>query len=367
LGISEELVVTIAIGVVIAMLSYLLVDARALVGAVRTAARPVGLAALIVVVLASPLLIEQLFVGDFIHMHNSPWRATINDYLLPSGNTVLRGFGRANLNVGGAEDGVYVGPVLLAVLVCGVLLSVRDRLVRCAVITVGVLVVLSFGDIRVLGIAFPWHYLQRLPGLSAALPIRLSFASWFVIAWLIARWIDRLHATASAGSRSRRVAAVAGIAAVAGALVTLVPKAVGASTLVPVPQVLVHPPSGVPRGSPVLLLPPATPHDALAMYFQQAADFSFVMPSGYAYRNGAKDGTLWAPQTPLERLSESPKRARPTDLPNARAELARLHYREIVVVEGLPGSTQSRELATRLAGRPPDRIDSQTWVWLLPG
>jgi hypothetical protein len=123
----------------------------------------------------------------------------------------------------------------------------------------------------------------------------------------------------------------------------------------------------VPNGSPVLLLPSATPRDSVGMYFQQAANFRFVMPSGYAYRKNIDKGTLWAPQTPLERIAELPSRARPADLVDARAELARLHYRAVVVVRGLPGSQSSRDFAKLLLGRPPDQVDDQTWVWLLPG
>jgi cell shape-determining protein MreD len=366
-GISQELVVITAIGIALALLAYLLVDARALWRAARAALRPMGIAILVTLVGASPLLIEQFVVGEFIHMHNAVWRATVNDYLLPSGNTIVRGFGHGHLNIGSGEDGVYLGPVLLAVLVGGVLISARDRLIRCAVVALAVLVALSFGDIQVMGIHYPWHYVEHLPGLSAVLPVRLSFASWLVIAWLVARWIDRLHASVVAPPRLRRLAAVAGFAALAGALVTIVPNSVNASALPPVPTVLTHPPASVPNGSPVLLLPSATPRDSVGMYFQQAANFRFVMPSGYAYRKNIDKGTLWAPQTPLERIAELPSRARPADLVDARAELARLHYRAVVVVHGLPGSQSSRDFAKLLLGRPPDQVDDQTWVWLLPG
>jgi hypothetical protein len=366
-GISEELIVLTAIGVELALVGYLLVDARGVWVALRSAVRPIGIAVVAALVVASPLLIEQLVVGDFIHMHNAVWRATVTDYLRPSGNTVVRGFGHGHLNIGSGEDGVYLGPVLLAVLVGGVLISARDRLVRCAVVALAVLVALSFGDIEVMGINLPWHYLQHLPGLSAVLPVRLSFASWLVIGWLIAHWLDRLRGSIVAPARSRRIVAVAGIAALAGALATIVPNAVDVTTLPSVPRALTHPPAGVPAGSPVLLLPAATPHDAVAMYFQQAANFRFVMPSGYGYRKSIDQGTLWAPQTPLERMSELPSRVNSADLANARDELARRRYREVVVVSGLPDSQRSRDFATLLIGRPPDQVDDQTSVWLLPG
>ncbi|MDT4937710.1 MAG: hypothetical protein QOG80_1381 [Pseudonocardiales bacterium] len=362
LGISEELVVIIAIAVLVAMLAYLSIDAGALMRAVRQAGRPVGLAIVVALAVAAPLLIEQMVVTGLVPLRNFRWRATVVDYLWTGGNQALTIGHRGHLNVGVSEDGVYLGIVLITVLVAGIAVSRRDRVVRCAALTLAALVLLSVGDIRVFGIPLPWHYLSRVPGLAATLPIRFSFATWFVVAWLIGRWLDRSAAAVRQGPPARRAGAALAVAAIGAAVLTIVPHTISAVPVPHVPRYLATTHDELPPGSLVLLLPTATPQDTSAMYLQQAADFRFVMPGGYAYR---ANGTLWPRQTPLLRMAELLDDNGAVPLDEARAELARLPYRAIVVVDGLPSTPRLIALATQLTGRPADRAVGGVALWLL--
>jgi hypothetical protein len=366
LGISEELLAIVGIATVAALLAYLTVDARALGRALRESAPWLCAAALVMLVVASPLLVEQFVVSGSYPMQNMVWRATVNDYLWPGpSNQALHLFRVGGHNVGDAEDGAYAGVALLTVVCVGLLLTWRDRLVRCAAVTGAVLVLLSFGDIHALGIALPWHYLGRLGLFSSILPIRFCFALWFVAAWLIARWLAALLREArTAPSGSVRVMPVLGIGAVALALLTLVPRFLPATHLPNAPRFLTQAHRGLPAGSPIVLLPSSTPHDALPMYFMQQADFRYSEPGGYAYRRSGSGSTLWAGSTPLVDFIQH-RGSHAANLDAARAELATVGYRAVVVVQGLPGTATSMRQAEELTGRPPDSITGGVAFWRL--
>ena len=366
-GISEELIVITASAVVVAMLSYLVVDARALWAAVRASARSIGLAVLVMLVAASPLLVMQFLVGDVIRLDNSTWQATVDQYLWPTGNQAWLLFLHPSLRHGGAENAAYIGVLMLIVLGVGILLSWRDRLVRCALIVGVVLVLATFGSKRWHGIPVPWNYIERMPGFTAVLPLRFGFAVWFVIAWLLARFVDRLASLLRAADVRARVAAGVALAAVVVGLVTWVPRWNVATALPRLPHYLAGPHRELPRGSLILLLPASVPTDASGMYVQQEAGFWFVQPTGYAYRNGAHGGTLFPPGTPLVQIAERPGHVTQQGVDLGLAELRRMHYRAVVVIDGLATTRANIGFAERLLGRRPDINGHGDFVWLLPG
>jgi hypothetical protein len=365
MGVSEELAVIVVVAVVIFMLCYLMVDARALARAARDAAAPMGIAVGTTLVLAGPLLVTQFHSGAALHLNNTLWHAYPDQYLWPSGNQAWLLFLHPHARLGGAEDSAYIGVLMIAVLIVGVLLSLRDRLVICAALTALVLTTLTFGDKKWHGIPLPWNALHHLPGFEAILPLRFAFAWWIVIAWLLARFLDRLFAAVRTHDAVRRAFAVVALAVIAVGLVTWMPRWNVATRLPHVPRYLTSAHSELPHGSLVLLLPGANPNDASGMYVQAEADFRFAMPFGYAYRKGKPIPSLWPPQTPLVQLALQPRRTDQRGLDLARAELARNHYRAVVVIGGRPRTRDCAGLAQRLLGRGPDIISGDSLVWLL--
>lgn len=372
-GISEELIVIVAIGVAVAMLTALVVERARVLRSVRAALVPFALAVAVFAVTASPLLVHQLFLSPHVPFPGSWWSANAGDYLLPLPRYLLDPGWTHYSRLGGAENGAYLGVVLLAVLVAGVAMTWRDRTVRIAAVTLVVLVVLSLGALGPGGVWLPWHLVTDWPVLRSVLPVRFSFASWFVIAWLLARWTDRLlpepSTTRPAPSRDRRAVAIGVIVL---ALVTLAPRAIGTYPL-PARASFFTSAEGralVPSGSAVLLLPSPTNHDASGMYYQAQADFRFDLPGGYALRKDGRGSSYGPPASPLVRLSaQAFENARPAfevaEVDAGRAQLAGERYRAIVVVDTARNAPAYLDLAERLTGRAADRVRGGVHVWLL--
>ena len=377
-GISEELLLITVIAALVAVGWALITAAAETASALRRAAAPFGLAVAVFLVAASPLLVHQLFLSTDVGLRATHWRALIGDYLAPLWGQAVTPRWPHLTYLGGAEDGVYVGVVLLPVLLIGIALTARrDRLVRLAAVVLAVMVVFTFGDAHPLGVAMPWHWLGRLPVLRSILPGRFSLASWLVIAWLISRWLGPLLTVATkrreAGARSdagTRPAAVLALVAIAAGLLTIVPRHVAASRLPDAPffrdgrQLSAM----LPPGAPVYLLPSATFNDASGMYLQQLADFRFAQPGGYALRPDRGGAAYGPPATPLTTLAKLSAQGNPQPadlLSQARTQLRAEHYRAIVVVQHQRASARVDRLARTIAGRGPDRVTGGVEIWLL--
>jgi hypothetical protein len=362
-GISEELILITCVGVLLAFLCYLALGPAPRLAAwrhLRAAGRTLGLAIAVFVVAAGPLLVDQLFLARTVPLDAAHWHAVGGDYLDSLGRQVF-GFGGPHTTlVGGAEDGVYLGPVLLTVLGAAALVSAaRDRLSRVAVVTAAALAVLTFG------VSGPWGLVGNLPVLRSILPVRFSFAMFLVLAWLVARWLDQLAALARTSS-SRRWAGRAGAVALAAALVTLFPAGVGATPL-PVASSFFnsHLAAAIGDAGPVLLLPVPGPHDASGMYYQAQSHFSFAQPGGYALRPDGTGAAYGPPATPLVSVGTAIGRPAAGMLDSARRELAKQRYAAIIVVDSAPDATRLAALARRLTGRGPDLSVGGVRIWLL--
>ncbi|MEP7019154.1 MAG: hypothetical protein ABI808_00775 [Pseudonocardiales bacterium] len=369
-GISEELILITALAMAIPLACSAVVFGRRLWELVQSS-WPAMLGTLGVFLLAaSPLLVSQLFLSKHVELHSAHWRATLGDYVVPMHGQLLDPNWTHFTYVGGAENGVYLGVVLLAVLVVGIITSARrDRRVRAAAATLAGLAVLTFGESRPLGLPLPWRALSHLPALTSILPVRFSFAAYLVVAWLLAHWLDALLITARGRWRTSPAVLVA-MAAVVAAVVTIVPFQVGAG---PVPANVSFFTTGQSqalfgRDVAILLLPAATFGDASGMYYQMQADFSFTQPGGYALRPENNHAEYGPPDSPLVRLAAAASlgRTQSEDVAAGRRQLAAEHYRGIVVVRDAPGSASLIRLAEQLTGRPADRATGGVEVWLLP-
>lgn len=372
-GISEELILITAIGMLLALIVAAALNWTALSAALRSSWRAFALAVMVFVLVAAPLLVDQLFLSAHVPLHAGIYRADVGDYLVPLHRQLIDP-NRPHLTyLGGAEDGVYLGALLIAVLVTGVALTVaRDRAVRVAALTLSVLVLLTFGDSGPGGIAMPWRLFSRLPLLTSVLPARFSFVSWLLIAWLVSRWIDQLRRRPD--EQRGRVTAWRGLAllGVALALVPVVPRMVSAG---PVPTPVAFFTSGQVRsalheGAPVLLLPTAGPGDVTGMYYQQQADFRFSQPGGYALRAAHDNAAYGPPDSALIRLtvrdaSGAVLAADPDAILAGRRQLSAQHYQAIIVVRAAPDAARLAALAQLLAGGAPDQSVGGVWIWHL--
>ncbi len=366
-GIDEELLLVLGIGAVLALAAAARGGRSTLLPAVRRAITPLGMAVGVFLLVASPLLVHQLLLSPHVPLRMSWWGASARDYLVPPGLQQWSPW-HAHSRLGGAESGVDVGPLVAAVLVVGLALTVRQVAVRVAGLTLVGLVVLSMGTTGPFGVPLPWRAVADLPVFMSMLPARLSAASWLVIAWLLARWTDALagRATAAGPTRSRVTAAVAAVAVVVGLVVTFAPRQIGASAL---PDVSYADSAAlrqdVPRHAPVVVLPMAFWGDASSMYLQQQADFRFSQPGAYALRPDGHNPSYGPYDTPLARLAidSGPYRPRPDDVAAARSELG--GYRGVIVMLGLPTTPRMLRLSAQLTGRPADRCARGVCVWRL--
>jgi len=157
-------------------------------GFVKGAAVAVGVAG---VLLAYPLWYQ--FDGPRSYT-GFPWPvaffgANQHSYVLTSQFTVS---GSAATDLGlvanVTEESAFVGVPLLALALAAALWLVRDQAVRTVASATAVVIVLSFG------LTGPWKYLYTLPGFSQALPIRLSFAVFPLLAYLLVKGLRRIGA-----------------------------------------------------------------------------------------------------------------------------------------------------------------------------
>ena len=372
LGISEELVLLAVVGSLAALVFALCVLPRPSVAALRTSWRGALLAVVVFLVSASPLLVSQLLLAPTVTVDTSRFRAVGSDYVVASPRQLITP-GQAHQSfLGVAEYSVYLGWALIAVLVVGIVLTVgRDRPVRIATGTLLVLVLLTFGTNGIPHLWLPWRLLVRLPALESVIPARFAFASFFVVAWLLARWADRLLTRRRVvPARPDRVVATAALVALVVCLVPLLPRNVPRYPL-PV-SVSFFSSAGeralLPVGAPVLLLPSS---DARGMYYQQQANFRFRQSGGYALLPPSSAATTGATQI----VDQLGVRARDVknwnvadeSISSGRTALCELHLAAILVVGAAPEAGRLVDLAEGLTGRPADEVDGGVSVWLLPG
>jgi hypothetical protein len=376
-GISEEVLIILAIGVLAAAIAAAVVMPRRTAAAVRHAIIPLFAAAALFCVLAAPMLLNQLLFARHVVLQSQRFHAVVDDYVYSTTQQIWSTAGGHYSKLGGAEDGVYVGWGLLVALVLAIALTWRrDRLVRVAAIAAVILVALTFGTDGIPHVWLPWRLLTRVADLRSVLPARIALGTFLVIAWLLSRWIDQLWdrarprvADPQVSERGRAIAAITALILVLIPLLTLTPRALGTSALPPsVPffgSRAEH--RLIPANAPVLLLPMPWPGDARAMYYQQLDNFHFEQPGGYALLPAGQDN---GDADILRRLVAGPPGAHArgeaaTALAEGRDALRHLHPKAIIVVLSAPNSRWFSTLAQRLTGRAPDLSSSGVAVWLL--
>jgi hypothetical protein len=292
--ISEELLVDSAIAS--ALMVAVLVASRpsASLHRLRSALAGLGVAAGIFLVICGHALWIQ-FHGP-LSEHGSPWTPSqfgnrLADFVTAPDNVLFHGdwaqFLARTLQFR-AEYFAYVGwPLLAAVLAAGVFFW-RDLRIRMAAVSFAVLELCSLGGHaitvggwRVSGDLLPWHWLLYVPVVNQALSNRLSILADGAAAVVLAFAVDRIVGAVRSADGRRRLALAAG-AAVAAVLVILplLPTAVPASSVLPVPSgwstvmARLH----LRAGAPVLVLPLS---GVQTMEWQAVTGEAFSVVGGY--------------------------------------------------------------------------------------
>lgn len=234
----------------------------------------------------------------------------------------------------------------------------RDARVRTTLLVALTTGVASLGPVLTVdgvptGVALPWTLVDGLPGFEHVLTSRFALYTAGLVGAGLAFALHRALAEPA-------VVRVAGLAAVAVALVPLVPVALQGRDAPAVPEFFTAPAVGVADcpGS-VLVLPFPAPTATDAMAWQQAAGMSFAMPGGY-FIGPADDGRAYVGGQPTRtgRLFEEVRRdgevQQPTPAMRAafRADLARWSACAVVLGPNEQGAVL-QEQASALIGAEP--------------
>jgi hypothetical protein len=298
LFVAEEMLVDTALAGVVVILVLAISRPPALIQARTVGGAAVGVitAAAVALALAGHALLVQ-FHGPLTEV-GSPWQLDRAgnlpaDFVHAPNAFLVHGSGFAAFLASTGqirpEYLAYLGWPLLAVIVAAAIFCWRDLRVRAAAVCCAGLEALSLGGHLVKigpwtipAAALPWHWLGQLPLLSQLEPNRLSIIADGAAAVVLAFGADRLSAPAIAGPGWLETGwlRLGTIAALAAALVPIVPLPLTTDTIAPVPAGWastlgkLH----LPSGAPVLMLPFNLPQ---LMRWQAVAGTPYSIVGGY--------------------------------------------------------------------------------------
>jgi hypothetical protein len=250
LFLSEELALITAITGLVLVAGLAVARPRAAAARIGPAAVGLLIAATVAFALAGHALWTQ-FGGALVqHGPLFPLDYYVNDptsFVTPSSHLLFHTAGTAaaaaRYQGGETEYLAYLGWPLIIVVVLAVVACWRRPAGRAAALTLGVLVVLSFGGHPLIGgaldpaVNLPWHWLEEHQLFASVLPDRFSIVADGVAATLVALGIDAAGEAGvglSDGQESRR-ARVAALSVAALACLPLLPTPVASATAVSLP------------------------------------------------------------------------------------------------------------------------------------
>ncbi|MBY6351447.1 glycosyl transferase [Rhodococcoides corynebacterioides] len=388
---GEEPLLIFAIAVALMLVTHTVFAPRVTLAAVRRAAGPVVVAAVLAgVLVAGPLWWQFRGPQSYSHLdHQLPGNSLLSFVAFPPQSLGGLAVPVQDVALNPTEQNAYFGiPLLVLVAACVVVLR-RLPLARAAAVTILVLAVLSIGtelaitEDPVVGWA-PGEWLDRTPLLESVLETRFVLAAVPLVATLVALVTDRVLAARPTGRR-RRVGIWAG--AVAVALVPLVPVPLPTAERTPAPTVLadgtwrsgvdgvggVEDLDGV-HGT-VVTVPIPSPGNADALRWQIDAGLDyriaggyFVGPSGEA-DGEAKYGAIDRPTALLlgrvARSGEVPDVA-DIDRSRAREDLAYWNADVVILPDDASQADALRRTVATLLGDPGARTGDAT-VWDVRG
>jgi hypothetical protein len=337
-------------------------------GRLRPAAAGLGVAAAVTLLLCGYALWVQFFgpltqsgsafLPDF-------FVSDVTSFVTPSGHllfhTASSAAAAARYQGGASEYLAYLGWPLIAALLAITVAFWRRPAVRATAVTLAVLELLSLGGHLLVsgtnhpGIALPWHWLESVPVVGAALPDRFSIVADGMAAALLAYGLD----TARTRVSSIRHGGVVVTAAAVLVCLPLIPRPLPAATAARLPAgwpaafAALH----LSPGARVLVVPVPTATLTAAMRWQADTGEPGSLIGGYftgpawngrAYVEG--NGVAATAQYLDSLWSAGPRAAAPSPV-QLKTDLDTWRPAAVVAVTS-PGSALGRYLV-RLFGRPP--------------
>jgi hypothetical protein len=270
----------------------------------------------------------------------------------------------------GTEWNGYLGVPLLLLLGGIAVRWWRWPLVRVASLLAVGLAVASLGPRlhvagRITRIHLPWRAVQAIPVLDNLLPNRLMLYVFLLAGLLVAVFTD---AVLSRRSPRRKLL---GMAAVALALLALLPRSPAPSTPLDVPPLFASSAAGrIPPGSVALVAPFAHyPPTVAPMLWQAMSGMRFRMPEGYFVGADAAGRAQFGPSaTPLSQAMEAIQAGRPPPPPTPAVHAVLVGilrgWRVQTVLVGPMGHQATMVgFFTTLLGRPPTPVGGVLAWW----
>ena len=301
-----------------------------------------------------------------------------------------------------AENGSYLGIVLMVVLAVTVVVRWRRRIVQVAAVTGVATFILSMGSGLVVkspppaqpsGLPLPGRILADLPLLSNAIPSRFALFTSLCAGIVLAMAMDGLHdrwsrpartADHAAGHRARNhragtrwPAIVAPLLLAAACLVLLIPAPLDGTGPSGVPAFFTSPAlRRIPTGSVAVLYPYPSSTVPNGSLWQAVTDFHFRQPGGTILEPGGPNGDVAFDPTVgygVHTLTAAVLIAMqqghiPTETPALRsalrAQFASWHVRSFVAFPaGTPNPSAELAFFSWLFGRPPTVLPQLTYGW----
>ncbi|WP_194824392.1 glycosyl transferase [Nocardia sp. XZ_19_231] len=385
LTLGEEPLLIFALGFAVFALAYLRTRS-AIVLALRATAPSVLLAALITLTLTGFGLWWQ-FAGPQSYRFIGIGRVG-NDILSlfqfsPESAGSMFSFG-PDVSINPTEDNAYFGWPLLLLVAVAVFFLRRERIVRAAGIVIVVFTTLSlgivlsfdgvvrFGDGDFAMVPMPWLAFGWIPPLNGIIESRFAMAAIPVIAIILAVGTQRAIESWRTSASMRRP--VAWFGALTFALLPIAP------TMLPVEERPATPAffaDGTVRqyvsGGSVVIVPPPTSADAIALRWQVDADFAFPLAGGYFVGPSGADrragyGADPRPTAVLLMLVRMFDTAPVIDRALREQALADLRYwsADVVVLPPTQSTDTLRRTVDDLLGISAEQVDG-VWVWDVRG
>jgi hypothetical protein len=363
---SEELLLDTAFAGILLVIVLAAGRPHEILQRARAAVAAFGIAAAVTLLVCGYPLWAQFF-GP-LHQHGSAFEIDFykNDlagFVTPSSLLIFHTASSANFAAKTYQGGMpeylaYLGFPLLIALVVAAIKFWHHPAIRAAAVTFAVLEICSLGGTLLVGgheyksVLLPWHLMQSVPVINAALPTRLSILADGAAAVVVALSYDaarRLPRVASARLGSRFV--TVGVILV---LLPIIPRPLPAAVAssVPVGWSATFRQLNLPAGARVLVIPVPVPTFTEPLRWQADTGQPASLIGGYftgpawngqAYIEGnglapevAYLNQLWA--APSWAVEQSEVQASPTSTrtpAQVRAQLAKWHPAAIVVVTSM--------------------------------
>jgi hypothetical protein len=366
---GEEPLLICAMSFAVFTVAYFAFRPRLARAAVRSAWRPLLLAAAIALTITAIPLWWQFFgpqsyrVIDHGAMGND-LKAVLQ---FPEQSLGGRTNPGQDVSIGATEENAYFGWPLLALVVAASVWLWRSPLARAATLTTLAMGVLSLGSELTVGrnktgITLPWAWFEHVPLLESVLETRFAMGAVPAIALLLAMATDR--------AVRERATLVPWCICLVLALLPLAPMPLPAVDRKPAPEFFAD---GTWRGyvddGSVVTVPLPRPEDARALSWQAQADFGFPLAGGYFVGPaGAAKKAKYGPDdrpTALLLAQVDKTGAAPTITDELRAQaVADLRFWRADVLVLPPGKNRQvlRETVSELL-RDSGHAADDVWVW----